>query len=235
MQAAKTIARPAQFDRASQQRRSMLAKVQIAKGQIGINEDDYRQAIFDQSGQMSLAKCTDSQLIKLLDWFKSKGFQPLPKGGKSAASHPTARKARALWISLYHLGEVHNSSEEALEAFAKRQLKCERLAWADQRRAHSLIEALKAMAVRGGWQQSDRATGRPFDVKGLQISLCCAIVVKLKEAAIVPADWTMDRAAWSLCGIETAATASGYTVQDYERLAAALGEKLRKHGGQANG
>ena len=33
-----------------------------------------------------------------------------------------ARKARALWISLYHLGAVHNPSEEALEAMARNEV-----------------------------------------------------------------------------------------------------------------
>jgi phage gp16-like protein len=121
MQTANAAPRLAQFDRTSQHRRSMLAKVQIAKGQIGINEDDYRQAIFDHSGQFSLAKCSDAELVDLIDWFKTKGFKPLPKAGAKAASHPMARKARALWISLYYLGEVHNPSEQALEAFAQRQ------------------------------------------------------------------------------------------------------------------
>jgi hypothetical protein len=70
-------------------------------------------------------------------------------------------------------------------------------------------------------------------VKGLQISLCCAIVVKLKDAGMVPAAWSLDKAAFNLCGIETGATVNGYTAEDYGRLAAALGEKLRKHGGCA--
>jgi hypothetical protein len=52
---------------------------------------------------------------------------------------------------------------------------------------------------------------------------------------IAPANWTLDEAAWKLCGIDTAATRHGYTAEDYERLARALGEVLRKHGGLAHG
>jgi hypothetical protein len=32
----------------------MIAKTQIARQQLQIDEDDYRQAVFDASGQMSL-------------------------------------------------------------------------------------------------------------------------------------------------------------------------------------
>ncbi|MFX8708345.1 regulatory protein GemA, partial [Acinetobacter baumannii] len=71
--------------------------------------------------------------------------------------HPMARKARALWISLHKLGVVHNPSEQALEAFAKRQLGCEKLVWARQSDAYRLIEALKSMAERAGWRQHNIA------------------------------------------------------------------------------
>jgi phage gp16-like protein len=78
----------------------MMAKIHVAKKATAIDEDDYRQAIFDASGQFSLAECKDHQLVRLLDFFKSKGFRPLPKGGAKAASHPMARKARAVDLTL---------------------------------------------------------------------------------------------------------------------------------------
>jgi len=235
MSAVKANARPAQFDRASQHRRSMLAKANIAKLQLGLDEDDYRQAIFDVSGQMSLAACNDAQLVRLLDWFKGKGFRPLPKGGNAVADNPMARKARAMWISLYHLGAVHNPSEQALEAFAKRQLGCDKLVWARQGDAYRLIEALKAMALRAGWILHDRATQRPLSPLGLQASLCSAILIQLKAKGVAPEGWTLDQAAFRLCGIDTAETTTGYTAQHYERLAKALGDMLRQHGGAAHG
>lgn len=217
---------PAQFDKSSQHRRSMIAKVQIARQQLNMDEDDYRQILFDQTGKMSLKDCSEPQISRVLDVMKSKGFKPLP--GKKAASHPMALKARALWISLYHLGAVHNRAEEALEAFAKRQLGCDKLQWARQSDAFRLIEALKSMAVRNGWIQHNRATGRQFNPTELQASLCAAILIKLKDAGIAPADWHLHDAGWKLCGIENA-KATPWTASDYERLAAALGEKLRAH------
>lgn len=137
-----TAARPAQFDRSTQHRRGMLAKIHIARQQLGLVEDDYRQALFDLTGRTSAAECSDAQLERMIGWLKSKGFKPIPmkatgsagseRAGKTPAMHPMARKARALWISLYHLNVVRNPSEEALERFAARQLGCERLVWARQ-------------------------------------------------------------------------------------------------------
>lgn len=219
MQAAKHAARPAQFDQPTKNSRAMIAKIQIGKKQIAVDEDDYRFQIREASGQESLAKCTEKQLARILDWLKSKGFKSVPK--KGAATHPMANKARALWISLYHLGAVRNSSEKALEAFAKRQLQCDRLVWARQSDAFKLIEALKAMADRHGWPQSNKRTGKPVSPVTLQSSLCEAIAAKLKAINALPADWSLNTALILLGEMPTA--------KGYERLATALGETLRFH------
>lgn len=222
-------ARPAQFDRASQHRRAMIAKVNVARHQLAMAEDDYRQLLMDTTGKASLKDCSDRQLEQMIDALKGKGFRPLPKaGGKPAAQHPMAKKARALWISLHHLGVVRNPSEDALEAFAKRQLGCEKLVWARQSDAYRLIEALKAMARRAGWHQSDPNTGKALEVRTLQSHLCQVILGKLKAAGAVPQDWSLDVAAWRLCGVDTADTETGFGAEHYARLAKALGDQLRQ-------
>ncbi len=227
--AATEKARPATFDRASQHRRAMIAKVQIARKKLAMDEDDYRQIVTDESGQSSLAACTDRQLDSVLDRMKALGFKPLPKKGSYAgAQHPMARKARALWISLHHLGVIENQSEQALEAFAKRQLDCERLVWARQGDAYRLIEALKAMAKRNGWSQFSPTTGKRLSTSELQHHLCEVILGKLKAGSAVPAEWSIDTAAWRLCGIDTGNTEGGYSAENYASLAAALGAKLRE-------
>ena len=141
-----------------------LAKIHIAKKELKLNDDDYRATLLRLVGQESSKGLSDRQAAVVLEEFKRRGWKPqVTTGGKKArkaespkarpAEHPTARKARALWISLWQLGAVSDASESALEAFAKRQLKCDRLAWADQQQMYKLIEALKAMARREGWSQ----------------------------------------------------------------------------------
>lgn len=215
-------ARTARFDPSQQHRRTMIAKVQIARQQLQMDEDDYRQIVFDETGATSLKDCSEAQLARVLDRMKKLGFQSRPK--KGAASHPMARKARALWISLHALGAVHNPAEPALEAFAKRQLGCDRLVWAKQSDAYRLIEALKAMAERHGWSQS----GAPTPLQ-LQMRLCGAVLAKMKAAEAVPADWTIDNAALRLCGVESLKDGP-WGIEDYARLAGQLGAKARELG-----
>ncbi|QQQ19695.1 regulatory protein GemA [Brevundimonas vitis] len=148
-------------------RRPAVVKVQIARKELGLAEDDYRAILLRLTGQTSSAECNDAELGRVLDEFKAKGWTPkVVAGGRKArkpqsqkgrpiapADHPAAKKARALWLSLWNLGEIRDPSETALEAFARRQLKVERLQWADQGQTYKLIEALKAMAERAGWSQ----------------------------------------------------------------------------------
>lgn len=223
------MAPPARFDSADRHRRGMLAKVHIAVKDLAMNDDDYRAIVFDVSGQMSAKKCTAQQLDEIIGRLKKLGWQPLPTGGPKPAMHPMARKARALWISLYHLGVVHNKEEPALEAFAKRQLGCERLVWARQSSGDKLIEALKNMATRNGWPQKSPA-GRAYGPTELQEGLCEAILAKLQAIGAVPEDWALHHAMWGLCGIENARDRA-WTADDYARLASALGAKLREAGG----
>lgn len=221
--------KPAQFDRASQNRRTMIAKIHVAKRELALDEDDYRQILFEETRHKSLTDCTEGELVRVIDRLKRQGFKPLPGRGKTAkAQHPMAKKARALWISLYQLGVVRNSSEAALEAFAKRQLGCDRLVWARQSDAYKLIEALKQMATRAGWRQSDDNGKRLLPMQ-LQIGLCNQILFRLQEIDTAHRDWTLATAAWRLCGMElpAALTGTGEQAEAYARLAAALGKKLR--------
>ncbi len=225
---------PATFDRSATRRRAMTAKIHVAKKQLQLDEDDYRQILLEETGRSSSADCTEAELERALRRFEALGFKPLPKAGTAApanrpAQHPVARKARALWISLYHLGAVRSPDEKALESFAKRQLGCERLVWANQSQGYRLIEALKAMAERHGWSQVD-ANGNAWSVPKLKERLCEAIVARLKEAGEIPADWTLDIAAFRLCGIEPGANGP-ITAEGYDNIAHALGRKLRAAGG----
>lgn len=234
MPLAEARAAPARFDPSTQRRRGLIAKINVARQQLQIDEDDYRQALFEATGQTSLKACSEAQMERMLGWMKGKGFRPLP--GKSAAQHPAARKARALWISLYHLGAVHNPSEKALEAFAARQLGCERMVWARQSDAFRLIEALKAMATRAGWQLTDPQTGAPLSPAGLQISLCSKIVDRMKRVGLAAPAWSIEDAALHLCGIRDRVPATDpYAAEHFTRLANALGRALRDHGGADHG
>lgn len=142
-----------------------LAKLHIAAKEVGLEDGDYRDLLERITGQRTAKGLSEAQIGLVLDELKAKGWTPRSKAARPGdrparpSDHPVAKKARALWISLYHLGEIRDPSERALEAFAKRQLKCERLQWADQGQGAKLIEALKAMAERAGWSQDTGFAG----------------------------------------------------------------------------
>jgi phage gp16-like protein len=161
-------------------RRSALAKVHVAAKELGLETEDYRAVLARVTGKSSAASMTFAELQAVLDEFGRRGWSG--RAAKPAAprarpaDHPSARKARALWISLWQLGAIESASEASLEAFARRQLKCERMQWADQAAAYKLIEALKAMAARHGWDATSETSGT------LVKALIEAQVAKLRAA-----------------------------------------------------
>lgn len=152
-------------------RRAAVVKVQIARRELGIDDGAYRALLERVTGETSSTACSDAQLGRVLDELKAKGWTPkgmaggrtgaipVSTGRRTMSQSPMAKKARALWISLHQLGVVRDPSERALESFGRRQLGVDRLQWADEGQAYRLIEALKAMAARAGWDQ---------DVAGLE-------------------------------------------------------------------
>lgn len=200
-------AHKATFNASDQRRRSLLAKVHVAKKELRLSDDDYAAILIDVVKTDSAGKCTVPQLEKLVEAFKAKGFTPKPatggrRGNPAVADHPAARKARAMWISLYLLKAIDDPSERALESFACRQLGCDKLQWANQSLTYRLVEALKAIAERHGWDQS--VAGLPSNAVAINLKrrLCIAILAKLKEAGLAVADWDVDRAAYVFAGVE---------------------------------
>lgn len=218
-------------------RRAAVVKVQIARKELGLADDDYRLILERLTGRTSSADCSDAELGRVLDEFKAKGWTPSlvgrgrrPSGTSRPdapvvaarsipnrpADHPAAKKARALWLSLWNLGEIRDPSEAALEVFARRQLKVERLQWADQGLTYKLIEALKAMAERAGWSQQ-LSVPPSQAVLVLKVRLLAAQEVRLTSR---PADdCLVDAAAWALV-----------SEAELDRRIADRGRTIREHG-----
>lgn len=234
MHAVKTS--PARFDEGAKERRLLIAKIHLAKKEMGLVDDDYRAILIRIAGRTSSKDCTIADLRAIVEELKRLGFQPRPARGRSGgraspkpADHPTARKARALWISLHQLGAIDNPSEQALEAFARRQLGVERLQWANQSLAYKLIEALKAIGSRHGWDQDAGPIAGARTVRVLKLRLCRAILAKLVDRGLAAADWTLGEAAFRLLGMggDGRPEPSFWEQGDIDLLAQGLGRKLR--------
>lgn len=191
------------FDGTQAHRRAMIAKVHIAKAQLGLCDDDYAAVLLHETGRVSSKDCSQAELEKVLRAFEARGFSAKARStGPRPADHPAARKARAMWISLGLLGAIGDTSERALESFARRQLRCDKLQWANQALVYKLIEALKAIAERNGWSQSTEGVRSMAVPIVLKRRLCEALLGKLWEIGLAPADWDIQRAAYEFAGIE---------------------------------
>ncbi len=149
----------------SPRRRSLLAKVHIAKKQLGLNDDEYRDLLEGMFNVRSSSKLSDKRLVELIEYFKTQGFRDKPNKARSKpqnnavpASAKEARpkwiaKLRAVWISLYYLGVVRDRSDKALTAMVRRvsggkDTGIQSLQWIDEQAAYLATEALKKMAER---------------------------------------------------------------------------------------
>jgi phage gp16-like protein len=211
--------------KASPHRRALIGKVQVAKSQLGLLDDDYRRILFEVTGKRSAADLDDGQLIAVLKRFESVGFKPQKGKGPRPADHPSAGKARALWISLGQLGAIDNPSEQALEAMARRQLGCDRLQWANQALVYSLIEALKKIAERHGWGQCMDGIAPANRVIVLKRRLIEAQMAKLRLANWMPRDWDARRAAYAFGGVEVDSILAA-SLPELDRVAQALARAI---------
>jgi phage gp16-like protein len=224
----RATARKATFDAATAPRRRMIAKIHVAKKELGLADDDYRAVMLRVASQDSAAKCTDAQLVAIVKEFERLGFNAQSRSGVArAADHPSAKKARALWISLHQLGAVRNPNDAALEAFATRQLGVERLQWANQALVYRLIEALKAMGERAGWSQDLAGIAANNTVRVLKLRLVDRLLEMLKIDGLAPRDWSVATAAYRLGGIEIAAMPTAWSLSEMDVVAALFAAKRK--------
>ena len=130
-----------------------LAKIHIAKKDLGLSDDAYRDVLRNVCGKDSAAKLTDNQATRVLRYFESRGWKPkaqrslpgltLPRDGQS-------RKIQALWITMHKAGKVRNSSDKALLAMVKRVTGVDRLEWCTDIQKSAVMESLKQWAKREG-------------------------------------------------------------------------------------
>lgn len=60
--------------------RNELAKIHIAKKELGLDEETYRGVLWDRYHKDSAAELTASQVADLLDLFRQKGWRPASFG-----------------------------------------------------------------------------------------------------------------------------------------------------------
>jgi phage gp16-like protein len=135
---------------------SAHAIINIAKAQLGLDEDTYRALLMRVTGKESLRAMTAAEHLDVINDMKRLGFKVQGRTTRLALStKPYVRMIHALWKSCHRLGVVNDGSRKALRAFCHRFIAHGEGAVAvdpdlltyDQ--AGPIIEALKKMESRG--------------------------------------------------------------------------------------
>ena len=126
-----------------------LAKIHVAKKQLGLDDDTYRGLLMQTVGKDSAGKMTEAERLRVVAAMEKRGFKPASKPSAKRAAGPYAAKLRALWIAAWNLGLIRDRSDAALTAFARRQTKIDHTRFlVDPEAASMVIEALKDWMAR---------------------------------------------------------------------------------------
>ncbi len=140
-------------------RNVMIAKIHLAKKQLGLDDDTYRSIIQQAVGKDSSAKCTDKQLVKIIEKLKEKGWSDQKprtindKARKERKSYeksnkPSISKIYALWGVLQRSGKIKSKDKAALDVFVRKYTGIDHVKWLDEVQAQKIIEMLKQMIAR---------------------------------------------------------------------------------------
>ena len=129
---------------------SALAKLHIAKKQLGLDDDTWRDLLLRVADKPSSKDMSDRERGRVLEELKRLGFKPVSKASRKGIEGKYAPKLQALWIAGYNLGLIRNKDDAALLAFVKRQTGIDHTRFL---RYHD--DANKAIAALQGWLARD--------------------------------------------------------------------------------
>lgn len=145
-------------------RKRIIAKIHVAKKQLGLDDDEYRGLIAGATnGKYESCKdCNESELEEILKLMERRGFTPIVKTSsespkvklsprtrdKPKGDHEQIDKIRAMWIDLANQGIIRNRSDDACQTFARRLTKVDRLEWLNTKQCSTVLAALNAMAKK---------------------------------------------------------------------------------------
>jgi phage gp16-like protein len=151
---------------ATDNRRTDLAKIHIARKDLALDEDVYRQIVRDVGGAASGSSADLGVLgrARVLQHFRQVGWKPkhkpMPKrrspDGVALASHAQVQRIRDLWIAIADAGGVQMRDPQALRAWLRSQTRARhpyRAGWSAPEflplaEAQRVIEQLKSWLSR---------------------------------------------------------------------------------------
>lgn len=130
-------------------RATLIKIIHVARRELGMDEPTYRAMLLNAGKADSTSRMDVRALQAVLEQAKRAGFKVRSvKPDRRQDTTPVARKARALWLFLHHLGAVRDPSERALATYVRRIAKVDDMHWAGYAAMASLIETMKKWAMR---------------------------------------------------------------------------------------
>ncbi|ATT86552.1 DUF1018 domain-containing protein [Salmonella enterica subsp. enterica serovar Bovismorbificans] len=103
-------------------RASLITLIHIAKKDLRLDTDTYRDALRAAVGKTSCRDMTQTELSKALAAFKKRGFKVCSKPQNRALKPATVTaKIRAIWRLMHVHGFLSSDSEAALNAWVRKQ------------------------------------------------------------------------------------------------------------------
>lgn len=136
-------------------RNSDLAKIHVAKKQLGMSDEDYRAMLWTQGRVTSSADLDHVGRQRVLDHLKACGFKPIAAKKTKRPARPTpapekvklVRRIRAQLISLDHLPDTY------ADGIARQMFGLEFYEWATPDQLHAITTALAVEQRRKGAPQ----------------------------------------------------------------------------------
>lgn len=154
-----------------------IGAIHAIASKVGLDDDTRRDLIERETGKRSARDLSWAEAGRVIDCLKGlaparTATAPTAKGAASLDGR-YAGKLRALWISGWHLGVVHDRSDKALLSFVERQTGLSHLRFLhDPAEAALAIEGLKAWFAREA--NVDWPHDRNADVGDLKLAVIAA-------------------------------------------------------------
>jgi phage gp16-like protein len=120
--------------------RADLARIHIAKKELGLDDATYRGVLWDRYRKQSAAYLTSGEVADLIELFRQKGWRPV-SFGQLGLIH-------VLWRKLDVAGVLEHGGEEALAGFVEHATGQNDLRRLTVREASRVIEMLKKWLER---------------------------------------------------------------------------------------
>jgi len=133
-------------------RKAELAKIHIAKKELGKSEEEYRDMLWILCGVRSAADLNSAQRRDVLEHLKAEGFKAQKAKYPGRPKNMTPENSRTAQLEkIEALLTIGGKSWAYAHGIAKRICKVEKVEWVKANELYKIITALRKQAQREGW------------------------------------------------------------------------------------